>query len=384
MANSSGKKVPHPVYNSLRIKRTSKDQPNSIRLLTVLPGCIDDEVHCSLVVVELNSELQYEALSYTWGTTTELDAIIVKIQRKQGQHALQSTEHHMHIRTNLYHALKGLRYSDRARVLWIDALCINQADDEERSQQVGIMRDIYKTASRVLVWLGQGSEKFMSAFSNVSTISVDENTTISDDHESALVDVCHNIYWTRIWIIQELVMAAEIVLMYGTAMLEWRNFTYAVRQVSLNHYIYRTTSVLEIDNLRERLNKRKMVINTCLDENYLTTNGDHSDRLDRLLYMFMNHKSTDFRDRVYALLGIVSNGYRIDVDYTVDRETLIERVIKLCQEDNEYSRTATLKKPFLKSHEIWNLLSQDSQSDDYIKAPTPFLTSVERRRDYLW
>jgi hypothetical protein len=226
------------------------------------------------------------------------------------------------------------------------------------------MRDIYNSASRVVVWLGQGSRKIMSAFNHLSTISADQKTKISNAHESAFNDLCLNTYWTRIWIIQELVMAAEIVLMYGTAQLEWRNFTYAARQVSLIHYRYRTATVLEIDHLRERLSKCKMVDNTWLHENNLTTFEHRSDRLDLLLLMFRNYKSTDFRDPVYALLGLAVRGFRIDVDYTVNRENLAGRVIKLCQEYNEYSRLATPKNPFLKSHEIWNLLMRDSQSDD--------------------
>ena len=54
------------------------------------------------------------------------------------------------------------------------------------------------------------------------------------------------------------------------------------------------------------------------------------------------------------------------IDYTVDRETLAERVIKLCQEYDEHSRTA-IKTPNLKSHEIWNLVMQDSESDDWCR-----------------
>ena len=362
MAYPSKKKVPHPVYNSLRLKGTSIIEQTRIRLLTVLPGCIDDEVHCSLDVVKLNSGIHYEALSYTWGADTELDAITVKVPRKQGQHDLRSKEHHMHIRTNLYHALKALRYSDRARVLWIDALCINQADHGERSQQVGIMRDIYNTASRVVLWLGQGSETFMSAFRHLSTISADQKTKISNEHESALDEACHNTYWTRIWIIQELVMATDIVLMCGTAKMEWRNFTYAMRQLS---YIrYKTNSVMDLIYLRERLSKSPAADHLKVETEMITFAEAYGrDRLDRLLLLFRNHKSTDSRDRVYALLGLATRGLRIDIDYTVDRETLAERVIKLCQEYDDHSRTA-IKTPNLKSHEIWNLVMQDSQSDD--------------------
>ncbi|KIM96986.1 hypothetical protein OIDMADRAFT_169760, partial [Oidiodendron maius Zn] len=55
---------------------------------------------------------------------------------------------------NLYHALASLRYEKETRVLWVDAICINQVDNAEREAQVPQMRNIYGSANRVVVWLG--------------------------------------------------------------------------------------------------------------------------------------------------------------------------------------------------------------------------------------
>ena len=111
---------------------------------------------------------------------------------------------------------------------------------------------------------------------------------------------------------------------------------YAVRQVSSNQYRRRTTSFLEIDDLRVRSSQRQ----TLLREWGSNTFGNcNISRLDRLLFIFEQHKSTDFRDRVYALLGLAECGYMIKVDYTVDRETLAERVVRFCQRTREYSDT---------------------------------------------
>lgn len=58
------------------------------------------------------------------------------------------------VTASLYEALSYLRYPDRTRTLWIDAVCINQDDIEERAAQVAIMRLIYTQADRVIIWLG--------------------------------------------------------------------------------------------------------------------------------------------------------------------------------------------------------------------------------------
>lgn len=118
------------------------------RVLVVYPGKSTDELVCRLEHLPLHQSCQgYEALSYAWGdqgktksiTTPEGEAITVT--------------------ANLYSALKRLRYTDEERTLWADAVCIDQSDMKERSQQVQLMGEIYAKAARVIVWLGERDEK---------------------------------------------------------------------------------------------------------------------------------------------------------------------------------------------------------------------------------
>lgn len=119
------------------------------RLLSLLPGSLTQSIACTLSIddipgaqVEQKNVLQrgseYEALSYTWGTSSN------HVITLNGQHAFPVTN-------NLFYALKRLKYAHTVRVLWIDAVCINQSDLQERSQQVQHMRSIYREASRVIV-----------------------------------------------------------------------------------------------------------------------------------------------------------------------------------------------------------------------------------------
>lgn len=122
-----------------------------IRLLRILPKLADtsetDEIHCELHTSSLwDAKGHYRALSYTWsgGDNTGPQPYVYCNQ------AIVNVTH------NLYEALHRLRGSREAVELWVDFLCINQADDEERTHQVGMMRDIYSHCSEVIIWLGAG------------------------------------------------------------------------------------------------------------------------------------------------------------------------------------------------------------------------------------
>jgi hypothetical protein len=96
---------------------------SSIRLAVLLPGPRPSTVRITLVNTAFAERPRYEALSYTWGRPGMLKGIELNGQR-------------VDIRENLWKALVQLRYTDHGRILWIDAICINQADLEERNHQV--------------------------------------------------------------------------------------------------------------------------------------------------------------------------------------------------------------------------------------------------------
>ena len=129
--------APHSsIYKPLDPKRSH------IRLVTIHPkNQVSQQIKCDLETYPLDKQLDYEALSYVWGEQgSEIEILL------NGQV--------FPVRWNLAFALMDLRLADRPRRLWIDAICINQGDHEERSSQVLLMRQIYRYASRVVVWLG--------------------------------------------------------------------------------------------------------------------------------------------------------------------------------------------------------------------------------------
>jgi hypothetical protein len=96
----------------------------------------------SLHETSLHNPAAYDALSYEWGAPEPKFSIDV------GNGSIQVTK-------NCYEALLRLRHRARKRTLWIDAICINQRDEKDKSHQVAMMADIYSKADRVIVWLGE-------------------------------------------------------------------------------------------------------------------------------------------------------------------------------------------------------------------------------------
>jgi hypothetical protein len=115
--------------------------PLSFRLLKVFPSEFSSPLSCSLFECPLDDEVQYEALSYVWGDPRDRESITC-----DGKEIL--------VTRNCLDAIRYLRLPSHTRTLWIDAICINQNSVSERNHQVKLMGKVYHYASKVLVWLG--------------------------------------------------------------------------------------------------------------------------------------------------------------------------------------------------------------------------------------
>ena len=116
---------------------------NIIRVLHILPGLWLQKVKVTLKTIDISLGPQYEALSYTWGASSLNRSIVV------------NDIYELPVTGNLFNALRRLRFHFSTRVLWVDKVCINQDDLEERPHQVAIMAVIYGHATAVNVWLGE-------------------------------------------------------------------------------------------------------------------------------------------------------------------------------------------------------------------------------------
>ncbi|KAF2816633.1 heterokaryon incompatibility, partial [Mytilinidion resinicola] len=150
----------------------------------------------------------YYALSYVWGNPKDLLPITFN----------GST---FMITRNLWHALRQLRADKTVEksYLWIDAICIDQTDNQERNHQVSAMGQLYSSAAEVIVWLGEGSEhgyyimEFLCRFEEAGPKKMARSDvkrfmgSTSPSGSQAIQTLLNVQYWKRIWIIQEIVLA---------------------------------------------------------------------------------------------------------------------------------------------------------------------------------
>lgn len=126
-------------YRNLRLDSSQKD----IRVLKILPGRQDEPLFTVLQVKSLNGTMKrpYDCLSYVWGNVRDTEPITVNNKV-------------LHVTKNLVRCLRHLRHQKQELVLWVDAVCINQSDLDEKSTQVAMMGEIYSKCSTVYLWLG--------------------------------------------------------------------------------------------------------------------------------------------------------------------------------------------------------------------------------------
>lgn len=301
--NSAQIQLPPPVASSST--QTYRYSPlkhdHDIRLLYLLPGRDQAPLSCSLRIVSLSQPPIYEAISYTWGEPV-FSASIECFSKGQ----LPITE-------NLSKALFHLRLADRLRVLWVDAICINQQDLVERSHQVTLLRDTFQRAKNVIVWLGEDTGDANNAFEILRAIdpssssSMDIRRLINADRHNALGKLLARSWFRRIWIVQELICAQKAIITCGNHEMEWEIFLDIASTIEeigevpsiRDQSVYDTLFTLSSIRLRRRRQQQG------------EKNG-----LVALLYGYRRCLASDPRDKLFALVGIARE--QIAPAYTPD------------------------------------------------------------------
>lgn len=254
---------------------------DSIRLLVLLPGKLGDEIECELVHRTFASKPKYEALSYTWGDPSNQKSICLNGSKFK-------------VRVNLSNALTHIRSEHERRFLWVDAICIDQSNLEERNCQVTLMAFIYTRAQVVLVWLG-----------------IPKNLSPEIDpllHIDFMISLPKNPYCHRLWIMQEVGLSRSVKFCFGTRTFVWEEF-----QSRLSSGIDGGTRRRWL-NLMELRDKR---------------HGEDG-CLEMLLEKFEDAQCEEVRDKVYGLLGLANDcqDAPLQVDYSAPLRQIYADVIR--------------------------------------------------------
>lgn len=192
-----------------------------IRLLQFEDKSTDGYLRFSLRPYKFSDQIVYNALSYEWGNTTADKTIFVN-------------DCPFLIRSNLYNFLEILASNDQGNMLFFtDAICINQEDILERNSQVRQISNLYRQAEKVLVWLGAGTAESDLIF-DICANNEQETIDLQGSSGDALDILYRRSYWTRLWIIQELFLARDIVLFCGLKSASWPSFRQLTTSVKGN------------------------------------------------------------------------------------------------------------------------------------------------------
>jgi hypothetical protein len=358
---------------------------DEIRLIRLLPGSWADEIRCELVYDSLANVRSYYALSYVWGS-------------RHVTRSIQLNAQPFRVTVNLEAALRHLREQLHNELLWIDALSINQKDDQERTHQVSLMGSIYRSSKSVLVYLGDDTvrfgriapsqivqsappifkfshddSKFSRSESSTQTtrLQLETQPELKRRDQALLVSInlfafiqdlsrmkhltevsCFTLelteesdqrplkklfeslrqlmhapftpWWGRIWVVQEVILPPEAVVIYGTISAPWAMLSQAASKCT--YHLHHCCSKHMESFPRDMIHVLKDFCERVLDIEtmrmlYTTdTFNKHSKNIGcgvaifqsaeqrsliSLLRRFRNRKATDPRDKIYALLSLV-------------------------------------------------------------------------------
>ncbi|KAH8656875.1 heterokaryon incompatibility protein-domain-containing protein [Ilyonectria robusta] len=297
-----------------------------IRLVKLEMSADDDDISCELLTVPLASAPPYEALSYTWGSPLNKHKISIDGTPFQVTGNLFAALQHLRNPTSLRENVP-VRYQESHRLLWIDAICINQEDIDERNFQVRLMWHIYAIAGQVSVWLGEEADDSAVAMEMIRLLaknydiqdtyapmhlllmlhgsSFGNHTNPQDPSEWVAVQkLLERPWWRRVWVIQEVAASREhpVWVGCGESWLPWDAFMEAA---------------LGIENMKghpffERVNRLGEGTKWIIDKATLKVAPDgNQERRDNwgglvnYLHLTRSYSATDPRDKVFALLGLV-------------------------------------------------------------------------------
>ena len=208
----------------------SQDQPtifpdissgDEIRLLRLSSGKNDDPIHAHIESAYLRSSSlsTYEALSYTWadesGDCGRQDPIFIGTYWDV-----------VYVTHNCAEALRSVRYRHKERLFWVDSLCIDQENVKEKTHQTGLMRKIYAGASKVIIYLGgvsADSEIAINYLRETTASSSIPGRVIDQNSRAALRSLFSRPYFSRLWVIQEVVLAKRLEIVCGQHSVSWLN-----------------------------------------------------------------------------------------------------------------------------------------------------------------
>ncbi len=306
--------------------------PSEFRLVLVYRRKMTT-IKCEIIHHSLTNPPSYTAISYAWGDADD-------------KRSIQIGKANIPVAASLFGALEAVRKRDEDTFVWVDALCINQQNRDERSQQVQLMTEIYAKAKLVAIWLGPSKNDSQLAtdllldIADITDIAMGGNDSkkITDLLLSptrlraveALVHLFQRDYWKRLWVVQEVFNAKAIMVFCGgTTELPWR-----VYQKAAHMFQYHKK---DLDSLSSATSVQSSSLNLALPSPFsysqvLVYEGPNSlldmdsansllreGSLLNIMRAYRRKLASDPRDKIFGILGVLPEDVRKEflVDYSL-------------------------------------------------------------------
>ncbi|CAI9629097.1 unnamed protein product [Alternaria burnsii] len=321
----------------------------SIRVLCIQPGVRGTTIEASLSKIDLNDPKRppYTALSYTWGDAAIVDYVHVNDEK-------------IGVGANLFHALQDVRSPDESIIIWVDAICIDQTDNIEKSHQVSHMDLVYKLCEQVYIWLGSPDDSYLkksNPFALVEHVAADKHyyelpgyhkdgstgTWTLDTNNKEITSIWEGFelvacspWWDRAWTAQEAILPDQAVVICGSRRAPWKRFEMyweRMRTDFSNHFDGCCRDALRAigTSRTNRMNDVAGYIQTLEGTRRLALGFK---TFSEISFAYMNRQCSNPRDKIYSLLGLsCSSKIGLYPDYTKEvSEVYVEASCKMLEE----------------------------------------------------
>jgi ankyrin repeat protein len=271
---------------------------------------------------------KYTALSYAWGNPGS-------------EYRISLNGRQVKVRRNLWRFLSQVRQHPAVLfdLVWIDALCIEQDDDDERTHQVALMGEIYKSAERVIAWLGpsySGSDQAMHDLQRGVPCWIKSKRAAkkwTSSAASAIRGLCVRRYWERLWIFQELLLAREALLMCGSSFVSLNTFRDCLQTIADRYDSLANPENEERSNhAAEQWEFRCVRYSPAMAVMLLVKEKEDERSVSSIYDLMMATRQmqcSKIRDRVYGVLSATQNaGDIVTIDYDISIAALIHGVLR--------------------------------------------------------
>jgi hypothetical protein len=324
-------------YNPLKV--------GSIRLITNLsiisnPTTGDDEIKCMLEEVDLDTNPNYDCLSYTWEDPLYQKYLLVPRIYENSPYPIECNGQIFTVTENLRDALVTIGNSrggrgdlQRQDKIWIDAVCIDQTNEEEKIIQINMMGQIYANAQSVVVWLGPempddpGVKNALLVMRRLSQIPPARYKTAvlsrlgnADTYQNLGIDFISKREWVcfgafilrrwfcRMWVVQETFFAKNFIVYCGSNILPWSQITSASRALKETSLGSLLNEMMEDRDrtIREPSTASEYISNPIANQFrfHEYKNQAYPLKLERLLADSRYFGVKEAQDRVFAVLNI--------------------------------------------------------------------------------